>query len=147
MILLSLLIGLTAVYGPMTAGAESAGRTETNEETGYSLLIEDTAGLLDAEETAEVTEAMRPILQYASAGFLTWPEDGGDRTAGATKAQRWGDRVFGPSTRFTVFIIDMETRHLAMSTGTRPGENTANARRKPSARLRRCCGARKSPRR
>jgi len=112
MILLSLLLGLTAVFGPMTAGAESAGLTETNEETGYSLLIEDTAGLLDAEETAEVAETMRPILQYASAGFLTWPEDGGDRTAGATKAQRWGDRVFGPNTRFTVFIIDMETRHL-----------------------------------
>ena len=85
--------------------------SETNEETGYFLVIEDNGGLIDAAEIAGVQDSMRPILEYANAGFLTYGASG-DSTNSATKAQKWGDRTFGSGTRFTVFIIDMNTRHL-----------------------------------
>ena len=85
--------------------------SETNADTGYSLVIEDNGGLIDAAEIAGVQDSMRPILEYANAGFLTYGASG-DSTNSATKAQKWGDRTFGSGTRFTVFIIDMNTRHL-----------------------------------
>ncbi len=94
------------------AGAAADDFTETNAETGYTLVIHDEAGLLDSAEIPEVTEAMRGITAYANVGFLTYPSGGNDTKASATKAQRWGDSVFGSGTRFTVFIIDMRTRHL-----------------------------------
>ena len=103
---LVLLLALTPFAG--AAGDSS----EVNAETGYTLLIHDEAGLLDSAEIQEVTEAMRGITAYANVGFLTYPSGGNDTKASATKAQRWGDSVFGSGTRFTVFIIDMLTRHL-----------------------------------
>ena len=104
-----LLAALLAALMPLAcAGGET---TETNEETGYTLVIQDDAGLLDAAELAQVQEAMRPILQYASVGFLTRPS--GDTMSGnsAAKAKSWGYDKFG-NTRFTVFIIDMSRRHM-----------------------------------
>ena len=84
---------------------------ETNTETGYTLVIEDNGGLIDSAEIAGVKESMLPILQYANAGFLTYANTGNSSNS-ATKAQKWGDSTFGSGTRFTVFIIDMNTRHL-----------------------------------
>ena len=84
---------------------------ETNEETGYTLVIHDEGNLVDTAEIDAVTESMRPVLQYANAGFLTYPS-GGSTSNSATKAQKWGDSTFGSGSRFTVFIIDMSTRHL-----------------------------------
>ena len=97
------LASLTCAYGEDVL--------EKNEETGYSLVINDEGDLIDRADMQAVTEAMRPILQYASVGFLTYPS-GGSSSNSATKAQKWGDSVFGSGTRFTVFIIDMSTRHL-----------------------------------
>ena len=107
---LILLLALVLAAVPFACAAGDDYR-ETNEETGYTLVIHDEAGLLQADEMAEVAEAMRPVTQYASAGFLTNPA-GGSSGNSATKAQIWGDSQFGPGTRFTVFIIDMQTRHL-----------------------------------
>lgn len=84
---------------------------ETNAETGYTLVINDEAELIAQAELADVLSAMRDVTQYANVGFLTVPE-GGRRGNSATKAQEWGDSVFGYGTRFTVFIIDMAERHL-----------------------------------
>lgn len=107
---LSCLTALLLALFPL-AGAMGEDVTEKDGETGYTLIIEDKAGLLDPAEIRAVTEAMRPVLQYASAGFITRAADG-DSGNSATKAQRWGDGVFGSGTRFTVFIIDMQNRHL-----------------------------------
>ena len=85
---------------------------ETNEETGYTLVIHDEGNLVDTAEIEAVKESMRPVLQYANAGFLTYPSGGSRNRNSATLAQEWGDRTFGSSARFTVFIIDMSTRHL-----------------------------------
>ena len=106
-----LLLTLLLVTALLPASAAGEDLQETNEETGYRLVIHDEGGLLDPAETEGVLETMRPILQYANAGFLTYPP-GGNRTNSATKAQEWGDRIFGYNTRFTVFIIDMTNRHL-----------------------------------
>ena len=93
------------------ACAAGEDRLETNLETGYSLAIQDDGRLIDSSEMQGVIEAMRPILEYANVGFLTYPS-GGSTSNSATKAQKWGDSTFGSGTRFTVFIIDMSTRHL-----------------------------------
>ena len=106
-----LLLALLLMTAALPASAAGADIQEKNEETGYTLVIHDEGGLLDPAETESILESMRPILQYASAGFLTYPS-GGSRGNSATKAQEWGDRTFGSNTRFTVFIIDMTNRHL-----------------------------------
>ena len=105
--LLALILALT----PLAASAADYDYEEKNEETGYRLIIQDDAGLLKTGESEKVTDAMRGITAYASVGFYT-VSSGGSSTASATKAQKWGDGVFGPGTRYTVFIIDMSTRHL-----------------------------------
>ena len=106
------IIFLAVLLAALLTMACAAGDTvEKNEETGYSLVFRDDAGLVDAAEAEDVVEAMRAVTQYANVGFITNPS-GGSSGNSATKAQKWGDSTFGPGTRFTVFIIDMATRHL-----------------------------------
>ncbi len=108
-----ILIVLTVLAMALVPFACAAGEDirETNEATGYTLVFHDEAGLVDAAEQEKVLEAMRPVLEYANVGFMTYPAGGNSRNS-ATKAQEWGDRTFGSNTRFTVFIIDMTNRHL-----------------------------------
>ena len=87
-------------------------RQEKNGETGYLAVIDDRAGLLSGSELNEVLEAMREITESTSIGLYTYPADGGDSTAPATKAWKWGEPVFGANTRFAVLVIDMKMRHL-----------------------------------
>ena len=108
--ILIVLTVLTMALVPLACAAEEELR-ETNEETGYTLVFHDEAGLVDAAEQEKVLEAMRPVLEYANVGFMTYPAGGNSRNS-ATKAQKWGDSTFGSNTRFTVFIIDMTNRHL-----------------------------------
>ena len=85
---------------------------QSNLDSPYKLLvINDDANLLNDEENRDVLEAMKPLAKYANVGFYTYPADGGNVSASATKAQKWGDNLFG-SDGFIVFIIDMSTRHL-----------------------------------
>ena len=108
-VLTILLAVLLAAAMPLACAAGET--TEKNEETGYALVIRDDAGLLDTAELAQVQDAMRPILAYANAGFLTRPSGDSMGGSSAGKARDWGYSTFG-NTRFTVFIIDMSTRHL-----------------------------------
>ena len=110
-----ILLWVTALLIALIPFACAAGEDirETNQETGYTLVIHDEAGLLtDSAEIAEVQEAMRGVTAYANVGFMTYPSGGSNSRNSATKAQVWGDSVFGSSARFTVFIIDMKNRHL-----------------------------------
>ena len=108
-VLIILLAVLLTLMTPLACAA--GGITEKDEETGYSLVIQDDAGLLDSAELAQVQEAMRPILEYANVGFLTRPSGDSMSGSSASKAMNWGYDAFG-NTRFTVFIIDMNTRRL-----------------------------------
>ena len=93
------------------AGAGAAVVDEKSEATGYRLVVQDDAGLIDAADMQSVVDSMRGITEYASVGFLTVPAGEGAHNS-ATRAQVWGDSMFGSGTRFTVFIIDMSNRHL-----------------------------------
>ena len=108
--LILLTLALLLALLPLTCAAGEQVR-ETNTETGYTLVIEDNGGLIDSADIAGVKESMLPILEYANVGFLTYSNTGNSSNS-ATKAQKWGDSTFGSRTRFTVFIIDMNTRHL-----------------------------------
>ena len=121
-ILILLTVLMMAVMPAACAAAEDI--RETNAETGYTLVFHDEAGLVDAAEQEKVLEAMRPILEYANVGFLTYPSGGSSQNS-ATKAQKWGDSAFG-NTRFTVFIIDMTNRHLDIY-ASRPLSGTLTA--------------------
>lgn len=91
-----------------TATAETA--RYTNEETGYTAVIDDSASLLDTAEYDGVMESMKAITQYCDVGFYTY--NGGSREYVMTKAETWGKSTF--SGDFTMFIIDMSTRQLAV---------------------------------
>ena len=121
-----LILALAAVLALASIGyAAGEDVLEKNEETGYRLVISDEGNLIDSAEMQAVTESMRPILEYANVGFLTYPS-GGSTSNSATKAQKWGDQTFGAGTRFTVFIIDMSTRHLDIY-ASRPLSGTLTA--------------------
>ena len=108
--ILSIILALMTAAAPFAFAAADVG--EKNAETGYELVIDDQAGLLDSAEIEQVKQAMLPVTAYASAGFVTTDTNPG-RTAPATLARQWGEaRLGGGGVRFTVFIIDMETRHL-----------------------------------
>ena len=68
--ILIVLTVLTMVLVPLACAAGEELR-ETNEETGYTLVFRDEAGLVDAAEQEKVLEAMRPVLEYANVGFMT----------------------------------------------------------------------------
>ena len=70
--------------------APAAGDVTAEEDTGYSLIIQDDAGLLThSTYEAQVVEAMQPILQYANVGFLTRPAGDSMRGTSAAKAEEW----------------------------------------------------------
>ena len=121
-LILLIALALTLVSPACAAGEDIR---ETNTATGYTLVFHDEAGLVDTAEQEKVLEAMRPILEYANVGFMTYPEGGSSQNS-ATKAQKWGDSTFGSGARFTVFIIDMTTRHLDIY-ASRPLSGTLTA--------------------
>ena len=72
----------------------------------------DEEAAIKTGEIAGVEEAMMQVTEYANVGFYTYPASGNSGRSGESKARDWGNSVFGAGTRFTVFIIDMKTRHL-----------------------------------
>ena len=112
-VILSWCLLLTLV--PILAAGEAASKEESDlvfyEGEPYSIAILDEGFLLQEDELPDLVKAMEAVAEYANVGFLTRPADG-DNGNSASKAQVWGDSIFGSDTRFTVFIIDMATRHL-----------------------------------
>ncbi len=98
---------------PCLAGAETM--TWTNEETGFTAVIDDSAGLLDPAEYDSVTEAMKGITEHCNAGLYTYA--GGSTEYVMTKAKNWGNSTFTGD--YTMFIIDMATRQLAVYSSER----------------------------
>ena len=85
--------------------------SETNPETGYAAAIEDGAGLLEDEDQALNRDIMIRVTAFCNAGFYTY--DGEDPTNAEEKARIWGAKQFGDAP-FTVFVIDMYTREVAI---------------------------------
>ena len=101
------------VLVPCLAGAETT--AWKNEETGFTAVIDDSASLLDTAEYDGVLESMKGITDYCHAGLYTY--DGGSKEYVMTKAENWGDSTF--SGDYTLFIIDMSTRQLAVYSSKR----------------------------
>ena len=110
-ILLSLLV---LVLLPCLLAPALAETAQVNELTGYEAVIDDPAGLLSGSEVSGVFESMLPVTDYANAGFLTCAASGFDSSTAKDKAEKWGDARFGRSSAYTVFIIDMKTRRIAI---------------------------------
>ena len=84
--------------------------TRTNEETGYTAVIDDSASLLDASEYDGVFETMMPITETCNVGFYTY--GGASKDYVLDKAKAWANSTF-PG-HCTLLIIDMATRQLAV---------------------------------
>lgn len=97
---------------PGFAAAET--KTQQNEETGYSAVIDDSGLLLDAAEYDGVWASMMPITEYCNVGFYTYTGD--SREYVMNKAQAWANSVFTGTC--TLFIIDMATRQLGVWSST-----------------------------
>ena len=78
-------------------------------------MIEDDANLLDAAEYNSVLETMQGITDYCHAGLYTY--GGSSRDYVMDKAKAWGNSTF--SGDYTLFIIDMATRQLAVYSSER----------------------------
>jgi uncharacterized protein len=107
-IFIAFLLMLTLLV-PCLSGAETV--RYTNEETGFTAVIDDSAELLDTAEYDSVTESMKGITAYCNAGFYTCGD--GSTEYVMNKAEKWGRSTF-PGAEFTMFIIDMSTRQLAV---------------------------------
>ncbi len=114
-VLLALCVMLAAfsalAEGAPTIGGADSATQETYSGNPYAIAINDEGDLLTEKEKADVLEMMRVVSKYANVGFLTHPA-GRSAKYSAGKAQSWGDKTFGPSEKYTVFIIDMTLRHL-----------------------------------
>ena len=81
-----------------------------NETTGYFALVDDTAELLDRADHNDIIETMMSITEYCNVGLYTY--DGSSTEYVMNKAKAWGNSNF--SGEYTMFIIDMSTRQLAV---------------------------------
>lgn len=107
---LSLLLVLVLLI-PGLAAAEAF--RMPNETTGYYALVDDSAELLDRAEYDGVLETMMNITEYCNAGLYTY--SGGSTEYVINKAKAWGEtNLKGTDGRYTMFIIDMSTRQLAV---------------------------------
>ncbi len=107
---LLLILALLTVLVCPAASAESAGK--------YQAVIDDAAGLLKSGEEAKVLAAMQPIAdEFCNVGFVTYSGSDSSTTV-VNKARSWGNKTFGPSADFTVFMIDMATRRLGIYAST-----------------------------
>lgn len=80
----------------------------TNPETGYRVVMEDTAGLLTAEEESMLAEKMQAITAWGNAAFKSISEN-------STTTERYIEdyyrELFGWDSG-TVFLIDMDNRNI-----------------------------------
>ena len=96
----------------------------TNEETGFTAVIDDDASLLDSAEYDSVLESMKPLTQYCGVGFYTY---GGTSTEYVkNKAEKWGNSTFPGE--FTLLIIDMATRQLMVGSSAKIMDSISQAK-------------------
>lgn len=126
--------GITACYGQEAAGQQGAdpagapvlpvsyaqeaagsGSWEryVNPDTGYRVVVEDRAGLLDPEQLQELSRIMEPVTAYGNAAFVTVRRNTDSTETFARSYYR--DR-FGTDSG-TVFVIDLDHRNLWIHSG------------------------------
>lgn len=79
-----------------------------NPETGYQVLLEDDAALLDSEERTQLAEEMKVITPYGNAVFKTISYNS---YSTSSYARDFYHDLYGQSSG-TLFLIDMDNREL-----------------------------------
>ncbi|MCI8454441.1 MAG: TPM domain-containing protein [Lachnospiraceae bacterium] len=97
---------MLSISGFPCYGQESAGYV--NPDTGYQVVVEDRAELLDEGQCAELAEAMQEITAFGNAAFVTVSKN--DRSAESFARSYYKDR-FGTDSG-TVFVIDLDQRKI-----------------------------------
>jgi uncharacterized membrane protein YgcG/ssDNA-binding Zn-finger/Zn-ribbon topoisomerase 1 len=92
----------------ITAEAGDISSAYTNADTGYRIIIEDSADLLTYDEEEALVTAMEPITAYGSAAFLSVDENSGSTS---TLARNYYKDCFGAGSG-TLFLIDMDNRNI-----------------------------------
>ncbi|MDE6185535.1 MAG: TPM domain-containing protein [Lachnospiraceae bacterium] len=104
----SLAFSLTAYAEPDKDASPSELIIWENTETGYFVLLQDEAELLDAEEEAQLSNEMKGITSYGNAVFKTISYNS---YSASSYAEDFYDDIFGQSSG-TFFLIDMDNREL-----------------------------------
>ena len=79
-----------------------------NPDTGYQVLLEDDAALLDSEERVQLAEEMKVITSYGNAVFKTISYNS---YSASSYARDFYHDLYGQSSG-TLFLIDMDNREL-----------------------------------
>ena len=91
-----------------TASAVFADTVYTDPDTGYSVVISDEAGLIDAADYDRIEAAMKNITPYGNAGFYTTGYNSGStETLAKSKYREWFSTNSG-----VLFVIDMDNRNI-----------------------------------
>lgn len=110
--LLGIVLACTGIFlaNALVCLAETPSRQPvyTNPDTGYSVVVEDDAGLLTEEERSELAEAMQRVTAYGNAAFKTVTENGSTTESFARSYYR---ELFGTESG-TLFLIDMDNRNI-----------------------------------
>ena len=91
-----------------TAFPAFAASSYTDPDTGYAVIINDEAGLIDEADMPRIESAMKNITAYGNAGFYTTDYNSSSTEALAKSAYRsW----FGTNSG-VLFVIDMDNRNI-----------------------------------
>lgn len=110
--LLGIVLACTGIFlaNALVCLAETPSRQPvyTNPDTGYSVVVEDDAGLLTGEECEELAAVMKKITAYGNAAFKTVAQNSSstERLAGSYYKERFG------TDSGTLFLIDMDNRNI-----------------------------------
>lgn len=107
------LIVLAALWTRGIAPVSADEAWYTNPETGYQVVLQDTAALLTEDQLQALGEVMKPLTAYGSAGFFTVNVNG---TSTAEYAEQLYGRYLrgrgGAGESGTLFLIDMDNRNI-----------------------------------
>ena len=103
-------VGDTTTTGEVVEEEKTNKIEYTNPKTNFRVVIEDNADLLTNEEEEKLKDTMIGITEYGHVGFVTINEN--EYHSESTYARNYSHTEFGSYVSSTVFLIDMDTRHI-----------------------------------
>lgn len=103
-------VGDTTTTGEVVEEEKTNKIEYTNPKTNFRVVIQDDADLLTDEEEEKLKDTMISITEYGHVGFVTINEN--EYNSESTYARNYSHTEFGSYVSSTVFLIDMDTRHI-----------------------------------
>ena len=103
-------VGNTTTTGEVVEEEKTNKIEYTNPKTNFRVVIQDDADLLTDEEEEKLKDTMISITEYGHVGFVTINEN--QYHSESSFARNYSHEVFGSYVSSTVFLIDMDTRHI-----------------------------------